>query len=119
MSSDIRIGSAIALSSLTVLTPESPLVFVIGLSVVAGSLSFGWNGVFLAEVVNLSGPTDVGTATGGSLFFLYGGIVLGPILMSLLIGLTGGFSIPIYGVALVTVVASLNLLRTARSPAFD
>lgn len=115
----LGIGSAIALSSLTALTPESPLALSIGLSVVAGSLSFGWNGVFLAEVVNLSGPTDVGTATGGSLFFLYGGVVLGPLLMSLLIGLSGGFSIPIYGIALVTVVASLNLLRVARSPALD
>jgi len=74
-------------------------------------MSFCWNGVFLAEVVGVAGPGEVGAATGGALFFLYGGIVIGPLLMSLLISLSGGFSVPIYAIAALTVLASLNLLR--------
>ncbi|MFT4563278.1 MAG: MFS family permease [Gammaproteobacteria bacterium] len=107
----LGLGSAVALVSLNLLGPDSPLAMVIAISIVTGALSFGWNGVFLAEIVSLANPAEVGAATGGSLFFLYGGIVIGPILMSLLITLTGGFTIPLYGVALVTAMASLNLLR--------
>lgn len=109
----LGISSAIALVGLTLLGPTTPLVIVVGLSVFVGALSFGWNGVFLAEVANLADPADVGAATGGSLFFLYGGIVLGPLMMSLLITLSGGFDVPLYGVAGATSIASLNLLRRA------
>jgi MFS family permease len=108
----LGIGSSCALVSLTLLGPSSPLALVFAISVIAGAFSFGWNGVFLAEVVALADPTDVGAATGGALFFLYGGIVIGPVLMSWLITLTGGFAIPIVGVAIITILASLNLLRS-------
>jgi sugar phosphate permease len=111
----LGIGSSVALVSLALLGPGSPAALVIGLSVAVGALSFGWNGVFLAEVANLAGPTQVGTATGGSLFFLYGGLVFGPIVMSSLITLTGGFTVPFYCVAGPTIIASLNLLRPTPS----
>ena len=78
-------------------------------------MSFGWNGVFLSEVVRLAEPDDVATATGGSLFFIYGGVVLGPSVMSGLITLSGDFSLPIVGVAIATCLASLNLLRPGRN----
>ena len=107
----LGIGSSLAFVMLTQLGPGSPVALAVGLSIAVGAMSFGWNGVFLAEVVHLAGPDDVGTATGGSLFFIYGGVVLGPIVMSGLITLSGGFSVPIVGIAIVTCVASLNLLR--------
>jgi cyanate permease len=107
----LGISSAVGLVGLTLLEPGASLPLVVGVSVVVGSLSFGWNGVFLAEVANLADPAEVGATTGGSLFFLYGGVVLGPLVMSLLITLSGGFSLPLYGVACMTIMASLNLLR--------
>lgn len=107
----LGIGSSLAFVALTHLGPESSVALAVGLSIAVGAMSFGWNGVYLAEVVRLAGPDDVGTATGGSLFFIYGGIVLGPIVMSALVTLSGGFTVPIVGVAIATTLASLNLLR--------
>ena len=104
-------GSALAVFFLTTLGPDSSLAIIILISVATGALSFGWNGVFLAEVASLADPKDVGATTGGSSFFLYGGVVIGPALMSFLVTLTGGFTLPLYIVAAVTALASLNLMR--------
>jgi len=113
----LGIGSALALVALTSLAPSTPLLLTVMVSVVIGALSFGWNGVFLAEVVNLAPPSEVGAATGGALIFLYGGIVVGPAALSLLVTLTGGFSAPLLGVACITLIASLNLLRSPHARA--
>ena len=104
------IASALALTSLVSLNPSTPLPAAVALSITAGALSFGWNGVFLAEVVNLAPPNEVGSATGGSLLFLYGGIVVGPTLVTLLVSASGGYTVPLCGIAAVTLLASLNLL---------
>jgi len=42
-----------------------------------GFSAIGWNGVFMA-VIARQAPRDIGAATGGSLFFTYGGVVLVP-----------------------------------------
>ncbi len=111
----LGIGSSVSFVLLTQLGPGTPVLFTVCLSIAVGAMSFGWNGVFLAEVVRLAEPDDVATATGGSLFFIYGGVVLGPSVMSGLITLSGDFSLPIVGVAIATCLASLNLLRPARN----
>lgn len=107
----LGIGSALALIALTMLTSNSPLLLVALISILAGALSFGWNGVFLAEISSLADPKDVGAATGGSLFFLYAGVVLGPAAMSFMVTVSGGFTVPLYAVATLTAIASLNLMR--------
>ena len=111
----LGLASAVALVLLPHLTPATPFVFVVGLSIAAGALSFGWNGVFLAEVVNLADPEDVGAATGGSLFFLYAGIVFGPLLTSTLVSFSGSFVLPLTVVAVATIMASINLLRVGKA----
>lgn len=109
----LGLGSALVLAALVTLGPTSSLSTVVVLSVLAGVLSFSWNGVFLAEIAKSSSPAEVGTVTGGSLFFLYGGIVFGPIATSALISLTGGIATPLLLVAALTIVASANLFRAS------
>lgn len=109
--------SSCALVSLTLVDAQSPQPLVVAICVAAGCMSFGWNGVFLAEVANLADQKDVGTATGGSLFFIYGGIVFGPIVVSSLITMSGGYELPFYALALLTSAASLNLLWRRKSAA--
>ncbi len=54
-------------------------VFVITLICIAfGATAIGWNGVYLAEVARLAPPGKAGTITGGTLFFTYFGVVIGP-----------------------------------------
>lgn len=104
--------SSTGLVGLTFLSPDSPLLVIVTLSVILGAASFGWNGVFLAEVASEARSKSVGEATGGSLFFLYGGLVFGPMIMSLLITMTSGYTVPFFAFAALTWVACLNLFRT-------
>ena len=58
------------------------------LAVIYGATAIGWNGVFLAGVARLVAREDVAMATGGSLFFTFLGVVVGPPLF----GIVGGWS---------------------------
>ena len=40
--------------------------------------AIGWNGVYLAEIARITPPAEVGRITGGSLFFTFGGVLVGP-----------------------------------------
>ncbi len=108
-------GAACGLIALSLLSASSPLWIVIGISTAVGAMSFGWNGVFLAEIATSSSGHDVGTATGGSLFFIYGAIVTGPLLMHQLIRISGGYTIPFVLAAVLTLAACGNLLREHRA----
>jgi len=47
-----------------------------------GVTAIGWNGVFLAEVARLAPAGEASTATGGALFFTFGGVLIGPSLFA-------------------------------------
>ncbi|MGE0483516.1 MAG: MFS transporter [Gammaproteobacteria bacterium] len=109
----LGIGSALGLVVLSGLDGESAFTTVVLVVVLGCALGFGWNGVFLAEVASDPGPAGIGAATGGSLFFLYGGLVAGPAAVSALATVSGGYTVPLCSVAALTAAASLNLLRPA------
>lgn len=110
----LGLASAVGLAALALLAPGAPLALVVAIAVATGAVSFGWNGVFLAEVASNPGSAGVGTATGGSLFFLYGGLVFGPLVVSVLVSVTGGYQAPFLLVAGGVALAGLNLLRPLR-----
>ncbi len=60
------------------LFPLLPLGMIAVVTAVFGATAIGWNGVFLAEVAHLAPSGRAGEATGGVLFFTYGGVVCGP-----------------------------------------
>lgn len=68
-----------------------PLPAIAGVVALFGATAIGWNGVWIAEVSHHAPDGEAGTATGGALFFTYGGVVLGPALFGLLAGLPGGY----------------------------
>ena len=47
-----------------------------------GATAIGWNGVYLAEAARSAPEGSAGEATGGTLFFTFLGIVLGPSLFA-------------------------------------
>jgi MFS family permease len=110
----LAVAASVSLLAMGTLSPDSALGAVTLLSVALGASSFGWNGVFLAAIANLAGSQGVGTATGGSLFFLYGGLVFGPIVMSGLVTATGGYALPFFVIGLLGLVSALNLFRPER-----
>ncbi|MCP5201129.1 MAG: MFS transporter [Gammaproteobacteria bacterium] len=107
----LGLGSALGLVVLAGLDGDSAFALVALVVVLGCALGFGWNGVFLAEIASNSGTVGIGAATGGSLFFLYGGLVAGPAAVSALASLSGGYTLPLCSVAALTAAASLNLLR--------
>ena len=57
---------------------HSPAAVVVALLCLYGATAVGWNGVYLATVARLVPPADAATATAGTLFFTFFGVVLGP-----------------------------------------
>jgi len=60
-------------------TPGWPLAAACALFFVLGSTASGWNGAFLAEVARLTPSREIPLATGGSLFYVNVGKMIGPI----------------------------------------
>lgn len=93
--------------------PDWALPVIVLIAVASGATAIGWNGVYLAEVARLSPPGMAGMVTGGTLFFTYFGVVLGPPTVAGIIGVTGSFAVAFGAVGLVTlaVAAFLGLTR--------
>ncbi len=93
--------------------PDWALGAILLIAIASGATAIGWNGVYLAEVARLSPPGMAGMLTGGTLFFTYFGVVLGPPAVAGIIGATGSFAAAFGAMAMVTfaVAAFLGLTR--------
>ena len=102
------------------ITPAWPLLAACVLFFVFGSSASGWNGAYLAEVARVAPGGKVSAATGGSLFFVNVGKMLGPLFMAKAFTLSGRYA---WAFALLAVPAALGLAcvlgarRSARSAA--
>jgi predicted MFS family arabinose efflux permease len=95
-------------------SPAWPIAVSSALFLVFGSTASGWNGAFLAEVARLSPRHAVSSATGGSLFFVNVGKMLGPIAFTNAYIAGGSYAVAF---ALLAVPAGVGLwcLLAARS----
>ncbi len=99
------------------LTPAWPTGAVIAVLVVFGVSAIGWNGVFLAEVARLCPPGQVGAATGGALFFTFGGVAVGPALFSALVPWLGGYAVTFPAIGLFALAGTVMIWRARRAEA--
>ena len=104
------LGVAMAATALiaTALDPGWSWLAVAALSAAFGATAVGWNGVYLAEVARLAPGGDVGTATGGAMFFTLTGSAFGPALFGAVAG-AFGYSAAFVLMAVVTGAAGLWL----------
>ncbi|MCP1336732.1 MFS transporter [Futiania mangrovi] len=110
----IGLLSAAACLVTAFLGPDWPPAAVVAVLCVFGASSIGWNGVFLADVARLTRREDVGLATGGALFFTFGGVVVGPALYSALYKLIGSYTLTFGAVAVFPLAGALVLLALLR-----
>ena len=112
------LGGAMALGSLAAagVTANWPLAAVLAVCGVLGATAIGWNGVYLAEVARVARPGEAGLATGGCLFFTFGGVVLGPWLFGVAERAAGSYVPSFVGAALVCAATGL-WLALSRPPA--
>lgn len=105
----IMILSSIALVALDPGWPK-PLVYF--LFFVLGASCLGWNGIVHAECSRLSPAGKVSLVAGGTSFFIFGGVMVGPPLFALMYGATGSYGTT-FGLMVVTGVAAMGFLRLA------
>jgi MFS family permease len=112
----LAMGGATALVGL--FGPSWPLAPMLVVAIVHGATAIGWNGLFIAEIARLAPPGLAGTATGGSLFVTFLGIVLSPPLFTLLIAATGTYRLPFLAIAAAAALGgAVCLVGRRRKPA--
>ena len=88
MATLVTIAGALAT---TFMSPSWPIPVVVVVLCATGFSALGWNGVYLAEVARLAPGDAVARASGGSLFFTFSGVLMGPPAFSALHGVFGSY----------------------------
>jgi len=103
----------IAASVLLVLLDTSwPKPLVVLLFFALGASGVGWNGIVHAECARLSPPGMISLVAGGTSFFVFGGVMLGPTVFAAAYGLIGSYSAT-FGLMIGFGVAALGMLLLA------
>jgi MFS family permease len=84
-----------------------PTWWIVAIIILYGATAIGWNGVYLAEAARLAPPGNVGDATGGTLFFTFLGVVLGPPLFGAVAIATHSYSLAFVFFAVLTLIGGI------------
>jgi len=106
----LMIASSVALVAFD---PGWPKPLVYALFIVLGAGCVGWNGIVHAECARLSPPGMISLVAGGTSFFVYGGVMIGPPVFALAYGWIGTYAAT-FSLMTVAGVAALGLLYLAR-----
>lgn len=87
-----------------------PVTATVMLAFSLGASSFGWNGVYLAEVARHAPDGRIGDATGGAQFIMFSGVVVVPPLFGVVVAATGGYGAAFAMVAVTAAAAGLVML---------
>ena len=100
--------------ALALLTPEWSRGAVLAVCALYGATAVGWNGVFLAEVARLAPEGRVAILTGGTQFFTFGGVLLGPPLFGAIASATGSYGAGFVAAAVLPLFAVAGMIAGAR-----
>lgn len=99
--------------ALALFTPDWPPAAVLAVCVMYGATAVGWNGVFLAEVARLAPEGRVAVLTGGTQFFTFAGVLIGPPLFGAIVSLTGNYGTGFAAVAALPLLSVLGIVAGA------
>lgn len=99
---------------LAALGPGLALAPALALAAATGFAVAGWNGVYLAELAHLVPSGQVGSATGGALFFVFLGYVAGPLAASAVIAASGSFALAFLAAGALSGAAAVSELLARR-----
>jgi predicted MFS family arabinose efflux permease len=105
-------GMSVGAVATALMDASWPTWSIVAVIILFGATAIGWNGVYLAEAARLAPPGKVGDATGGTLFFTFLGVVLGPPLFGLVASATDSYPLAFVFFALLTLtgaVASVSI----------
>lgn len=92
--------------------PRSVIYLV---TVLAGASGNGWVGLYFAELARLSPQDKIAEVAGGSQFFTYAGLVLGPLLCGALLRLSDSYVLMFSVLAAIALGAAIGLTRSKTS----
>jgi len=96
-------------------SPAWPPAAVLTVCALYGATAVGWNGVFLAEVARLAPEGRVAYLTGGTQFFTFAGVLIGPPLFGAIASLAGSYGAGFVATAaLPLLVVALMVARRGR-----
>ena len=100
--------------ALAFFTPYWSRAAVLATCVLYGATAVGWNGVFLAEVARLAPEGRVAFLTGGTQFFTFAGVLIGPPLFGAIASLTGSYGAGFAAAAALPLLAVVGMIARAR-----
>lgn len=111
----IALTTVIAMSALLQVDSGTPLWVLIPISIACGISAQGWNSVFVTAMSFLVPPGELAELNGRAFAFLSIGWLMSPPIIWGLIELTGGYTVPFIGIAIMNgcAVAVLVLMRRA------
>ena len=95
--------------SLLVVSPSSPWILLIVLFFILGSTAIGWNGLFVAEIVNLADRGSAAQATAGVAAITFTSVMIGPSAFALIKKLSGEYSLTF---AIFSIVGLIGVVLT-------
>ena len=90
------------------------LWLIVILCAVFGATAIGWNGVCLAEVARLAPAGQTGLMTGGTLFFTYLGVVVGPPIFAAAVEKSSSFAIAFVLLGIMITLTAFVLIWQSR-----
>jgi MFS family permease len=91
--------------------PLAPLPALAALAVCFGGTAVAWNGVYLAELARLAGPSRAGEIIGASGFFTFGGVAILPFAFTLIVLAAGSYALALALVSCPAILCGIWLLR--------
>jgi MFS family permease len=107
------LGTMMALATIACafLSPAWPALLIYAVAFLFGASGSSWNGLALSEAAHFAPSGQVGEATAGVMFFIYGGALLGPALFSLVTSLSGTLTAPFLLLGVLALLPVPVLLR--------
>lgn len=105
----LGLATALSLAVLSQATGAWPFWLLATIAAMLGATAIGWTGLYLAEVARLAPPGRAGEATGGAMFMTFGGVVVGPPLVTAIVATTGSYAAAFLTLGAATGLAALWL----------
>lgn len=101
--------------ALMALQAHWPPLAAYGIFFVFGATALGWNGVLHAEAARLAPAGMASVVAGGSTFFVFAGVLLGPSIFAAAYALVGSYSTTFLSVALMAAAGGLLVIRARQA----
>ena len=110
----LGIGMSVGAIATAAISPNWPTICVVIIVILFGATAIGWNGVYLAEAARSAPEGKAGEATGGTLFFTFLGVVLGPSIFAAVASGSDSYPLGFIFFAVLTLACGVGAIASYR-----